>query len=162
MERGLVPIEKFCLPPSYFVIHPFSDFYLNTDLRNMTQAECGQAIHYLAAQRVSGVVLNKTGKPIAWNGASLIDLTNKTTVLEALEITKGAEGFIGCASFISVLASRTMPPLNLFIKGDRLISDGIMTYDEYDIFYAPIKTRGLLRGDLLDMGLRSPVIGRDQ
>jgi hypothetical protein len=62
----------------------------------------------------------------------LINLSNKTTLLEAIEILKVAKYYIGIDNLFSVIASKILPKYNIFIK-----SNNKHLYNNEDVYYFP-------------------------
>lgn len=124
----------------YFVVHPYSENARTTD-RDMTKQEWIMTCRMLRARGYGIIVLNKgTEKLPPQPGVE--DLTNKLSLLEALEITRNASGFIGASSVFSVLAAKVCPPNNVFIKGHNLLKNFYA-----DIYY-PL-TPDVVTNDLL-------------
>jgi len=105
------------LPKKYFVIHPFSDNDPNPE-REIIKIEELKISKFLKNNNIKGIIINKTLRATNINIENTIDLTNKTTLRQSMEIVRRASGFIGAASCFSVLASKLFSKEKLFIKGN--------------------------------------------
>lgn len=116
------------LPKSFAVIHPDT-----TDWRprRIQPEEWTNLIDILHQWNLTGVILN-TGKYQSPEHPELLDLSNKTTLPESIEILKRAKGFIGIDSCLSVLASQLFPAERLLIKSK---FSHLLTNKQ--IYYAP-------------------------
>lgn len=105
-----------------------------------------QAIDLLRG-RATIVQIGK-GKPIFWDGKSLIDrplrgididLANKTTVAEMITAAATAQGFLGYCSFIAPLAESLKKPLQLIFsrRGMNSHNQFIRQITPQKIFYLP-------------------------
>lgn len=86
---------------------------------------------YLTKRRCFGVILNIGDDPVPEHPL-LINLTNKTSFLESVEILKKASGYIGIDSSLSVLAAKVFSPPHLAIK-----SNNNHCYIWSAVYYAP-------------------------
>jgi ADP-heptose:LPS heptosyltransferase len=104
LKQKLAEISRFDLPKSYVVICPCStDKRLaNRDFDVKDWTEC---LKWLEKIGKKGVVLN-TGKDSIPSSDFLIDLSNQTSINEAVEVLKSACGYIGIDSSLSVLATK--------------------------------------------------------
>lgn len=136
----LADISGLNLPASYFVFHAYSE-NARTPIRDLTAEELA-----FAAKRIQRshaiVIVNKGGQGLPIPGA--IDLSDQLTLLEAIEVTKQASGFVGAASVFSVVASKVLPPAKLFIKGSL---DLKINYSNF--YYAPHRTHDFVAQNLL-------------
>jgi hypothetical protein len=142
VAHQLCNISHLNLPPYYFAVHPYSD-NARTPIRDLTHEEWRLAHARLQDRNIPLVVVNR-GDELLQSLPGVIDLTNKLTLLEAIEVTKHAAGFIGAASVFSVVASKTLPSNRLFIKGSR---DLKLNYSAF--YYAPHKTNSFVNDSLL-------------
>ena len=111
--------EKLCqvnydfIKKDFCVILPITK---NTrDRRFLTPRDWEEIMKILKYKKLLGVVLGKNKSKIP-KARNIIDLTGKTTITEALEITKKAKCYIGIDSFLSTLAMQTFPEENIYIK----------------------------------------------
>lgn len=130
VRQQLCDIGRLKLPASYFVAHPYSE-NARTWVRDLTETEWLRVYRRLQERGFPIVVVNKGGSPFA-PLLGVIDLTDKLTLLEAIEVTKGASGFIGAASLFSVIAAQLLPKEELIIKGSRDLKDNFSWF-----YYAP-------------------------
>lgn len=131
MDSQIADLDYFDLPPQYYVIHPYSE-NLRDRQRDLTWLELLR-IRKLAQRLRMPMVVIGTGRRWIPKSKWIIDLRNRTNILEAVEIIKGAEAFVGCASFSSVVASKCMPKEKIVIKGEPRLRGWI-----FPAYYAPI------------------------
>lgn len=104
LKHKVASIEHFGLPASYLVICPFStDKRIRS--RDFNQDDWNQCFESLRTIGLKGVILNR-GNDIIPNGKDLIDLNNRTTMPESIEILKASKGYIGVDSALSVIAAQ--------------------------------------------------------
>lgn len=123
---------------NYIVIHPMSD---NTDeQRTLNTEEWNCIIQWLELSNNNAIVINKIKDETKYQvpiNSRIIDLTNKTSLLESIWIIKHASGFIGSCSSMSVIAARAQLPKMLLKGTDWLSSDhGLKMkfyYHPYDV-----------------------------
>lgn len=130
LRKPLADVSRFALPERYCVVHPYSA-NARTPLRDLTSQEWQYALLFLRDQDLTGVVLNRGGSEAAPRDGRLLDLSNKTTLLEALEITKGATAYFGSSSCFSVLAAQVVEPDLCHVKGHDQLRD------KWQAFYYP-------------------------
>ena len=134
-KLGLPSVSSFSLPRRFVVINPCSTTRgknKNSD-RDLVEADWDALVGSLERSNVHGVVLN-WGEEKVPEHSSLIDLTNKTNVIQAVEITKRAIGFAGCASWVSVLASKIFPSNKLVVKSAHLRRLAVFSH----FYYSPL------------------------
>lgn len=121
LASPLTDVTGFNLPASYCVLHPYSQ-NVRTELRDLELHDWPVVQALLQRLGLPGVVVNRGAERARID--QVIDLTNKTSLLEALQITIGASAFIGCSSMLSVMAAHVVPKGRLFVKGhSRLRND---------------------------------------
>lgn len=118
------------LPQEYVVICPYSNDK-RTSGRDFSLNDWKECLNFLETNNKKGVVLNK-GNEISPIHEKLIDLNNKTTIVEAVEILKKSNGYIGIDSALSVLATKLNLPL-LKIK-----SNNSHLYNNLRCYYSPL------------------------
>ena len=64
--------------------------------------------------KMPGVIL--TGHKIKIDNKNIINLAQKTTINESIELTKNAAAYIGIDSFLSIIAAECIPENNIAIK----------------------------------------------
>lgn len=140
----LADIEKFNLPQDYYCICP----YTNNDKRDLRRdynaTDWRETIRILDKKGVTGVIINKGAEAIPQN-KRLINLNNKTTVREAIEIIKSGHGYIGIDSAFSVIAAKMYNPENIIIK-----SLNNHCYRWAHIYYAPMKSFEFMKKTITD------------
>lgn len=130
LEHKLAEVDRFGLPEQYVCVSPFSsDKRLRT--RDFDEGDWAETARMLRECGVRGVVLNR-GPEAVPAAPEFIDLTNRTTILEAVEILKGACGYVGIDSFLSVLAAKLFNHPQLVIK-----SNNDHCYQNLQCYFAP-------------------------
>jgi hypothetical protein len=128
LNQEIAKIKKFNLPDNYIVISPYStDKRLKK--RDFTNKDWESCFEYLNYTKLNAVVIN-SGNDIVPSG--VINLSNKTSVAEAVEILKSAKGYIGIDSWLSVLAAKLFVHPYLQVK-----SVNEHCYFNADCYYAP-------------------------
>lgn len=136
--KPLADISKFDLPDRYCLVHPWSDNMPN-EKRDLEPNELRNICLKLKNAGIPAVVVNQSKKAtIECEG--VIDLSNKTTLLETLEITKKCNGFIGCASFPSVMATKMLPPNKVLVKAKPEIKNR-----DWVCYYAPFRKNDFIK-----------------
>jgi len=145
MDVQLATLDGIPLPTRpYFVVHPFSE-NARTVERDLDPRERTAAFRHAAKLGYSCVVVNKGGPRIAVP-PNVVDLSDKLTLFQTLEIVKRAAGFIGCASFPAVLAAQVLTPQWLFVK----CNPSVKRFYHW-LYYAPQSTNQFCSSDLLDL-----------
>lgn len=132
LKYKLVDIQS--LPDKYIVICPDTTTDRSLPLRMFYPDEWQCVLNYLEYLNITGVVINVGSHPVP-SHRQILDLSNQTTLLESIEVLKGAMGYIGIDSFLSVLAAKLFSVPLLYIKGN-----GKHLEKWKHIYYAP-KTR---------------------
>ncbi len=142
LRQPLCSIDRLNLPARYFVVHPFSE-NARTVERDLSPTEWVAALRYIDASGYKAVIVNKGGErmPLPFDA---LDLSDELTILEAIEVTKRAAGFIGCASFPAVIAAQSLTSEWLFVKSNRSVKKYF-----YWLYYAPQETNAFITDDLL-------------
>lgn len=111
--RYILTDVSFNLPEKYIVVSPFSEGSRDYD-QDLTQAELDEIKSDLPI-----IILDQgsTTDTAFVKGAK--DLRGQTSLLEAFEVVKGASGFIGAPSVLSVIASKVLDRSQLLIKGQQ-------------------------------------------
>lgn len=130
LKHKLADIEKFGLPDYYVTICPYSSDTRIPE-RNFTIADWEQCLQYLRVVGMKGVILNSGNDPVP-DSPLLIDLTNETNILEAIEVLKASEGYVGIDSSLSVLAAKLFSHPRLLVK-----SVNNHCYQNAMCYYAP-------------------------
>lgn len=140
IKHRLANVDRFQLPKRYVVIVPSSDNDPRMQDRNFSDQDWNAVFAFLEQRRIAGVVVNH-GNPTGRDG--LIDLSNQTTLPEAVEITKGAEGYIGIDSCLSVVAAKLFRPPWIQIK-----SRNPHLFKWRHVYYAPKTDFSFLTRDI--------------
>lgn len=124
LKTKLADISKFDLPKSYALICPASTNHQPG--RNFASWDWTNLLPTIK----KGVVLFKGPHYKCPKNHKLIDFTNKTNLLESIEILKGASEYIGVDSCLSVLATKL--PIAVMVK-----SKNKWLYEWSHIYFAP-------------------------
>lgn len=133
LENELIPINKFSLPDHYVAIVPSSNNHPDMKDRNFNEKEWKLVINFLKRNNLPGVILSTDDLFVPTNRL-LINLTNKTTLVESIEIVKQASGYIGIDSCLSVVASKLFSDKFLLVK-----SKNEHLFRWKHVYYAPNK-----------------------
>lgn len=130
INYNLADISNFVLPENYITICPYS-----TDKRmigrDFNKNDWEESINWLKKLGLQGVVLN-CGQDWVPESDAVINLANKTTITEAIEILKKSSGYIGIDSSLSVLAAKLFNTEFLQIKS---VNDHCYKYAK--CYYSP-------------------------
>jgi len=163
--------NKFNLPSKYIVVHPCSrSSYRRAARRELTPYEwklllaetpgassCRKTglfkdtlgggdfrlLEGTSQQKI--VVLNTWPDYPIPNNKNIIDLTNKTTLIESIEILKNSNGYFGIDSALSVLAAKLFGPEKLYIRhyGRR---NKFHLWRNKDVYYYPHSHSSFIHG----------------
>lgn len=114
----------------YMVVVPTSRWGRWND-RDFSESDWQTCLGYLERHDMLGVVLFN-GNDFIRDHPRLVNLQNKTNILESVETLKRAAGYMGIDSAISVLAAKLFPVKRLAIK-----SVWKHCYEHKHIYYAP-------------------------
>lgn len=114
----------------YMVVVPTSRWGRWND-RDFSESDWRTCIGYLDRHDMLGVMLFN-GNDYLREHPRLVNLQNKTSILETVELLKRAAGYIGIDSALSVLAAKLFPVKRLAIK-----SVWKHCYEHKAIYYAP-------------------------
>lgn len=99
--------EKYCvIVPYTSVERTFKPWDISQTIKILTET-----------LKMPGVVL--TGHKIKIRHENIIDLSQKTTICESIEITKRASFYIGIDSFLSIIAAECLSENNIIIKVEK-------------------------------------------
>jgi len=135
-------VSKFQLPQNYVIVQPYSSDK-RIGYRDFNDADWAATIYWLRKRNIKGVVINKGDEPVPAD-ESIINLSNQTSVLEAVEILKGGRGYIGIDSWLTVLATKVFENDWLAIK-----SVNGHCYNNKHIYFAPKKTFDFIASDIV-------------
>jgi hypothetical protein len=142
LRHKLTDISHFCLPPNYVTLQPYSTDK-RVGARDYNDADWCATLYWLTKRNLKGVVINKGDEKVPEN-PNIIDLSNKTNVLEAVEVLKGSRGYIGIDSWLCVLAAQLFEDDFLAIK-----SHNGHCYENKHIYFAPKKRFDFLSTDIV-------------
>lgn len=132
--QKLANISYMKLPSNYISITPFTVRKLvGKHLpRDLDRSDWVSLLSFLMAKSMYGVILNNSRwipttisrleLPKIPQHKLLIDLTNKTTVKESIEVLKGGKGYWGIDSFLTVLAVKLFSGDYLKVKNQTYIN----------------------------------------
>jgi len=120
------------LPERFVFIQPYTiNATERWKPRTFYKNEWEDTIKHLQKVKIHGVVIG-LGCPNVPKNNWIINLSDKTSLLEAIEILKASQGYIGIDSCFSVLAAQLFSPLQLSIKGT-----SPWCYSNLPIYFAP-------------------------
>jgi len=129
VKQPLVDLGGFHLPDNYWVIVDYSPNDQRNKKRRLNKSDWKLIFKHLKKHNTIGVVLN-TGSTRIEPHPLLIDLTNQTHILEAIEIVKQSKGYIGIDSCLSVIAAKVLD--NVAVK-----SNNTHLIQYRDVYYSP-------------------------
>jgi hypothetical protein len=129
-------------PESYWCVCPYSTDK-NIKERDFSKEDWDKLIRLLENSDDHAIILNQ-GVDVSPIHPLLIDMSNKTTIGESIEILKSAKGYIGIDSCLCVLASKIFQYPNLIIK-----SMNNHLYNNKHIYFAPQNSFNFLQKELM-------------
>jgi hypothetical protein len=123
--------ENYSPKNNFFVIAPYSPNDRRNPLRDFNNKDWLYTLKFLESHQIFGVVLNIGNDKIP-DHPLIVNLSNKTSFQESIEIIKKAIGYIGIDSSLSVLAAQLFDIPNLIIK-----SNNNHCYCQKHVYYAP-------------------------
>jgi len=110
------PIKiKYDLPKKYVLINHHSPNVTYEDMRQMDAHEWDAVLNWLEEKNVFGVVINKS-ELFPPKHPLILDLSNKTNIIEAIEICKGCSAYVGIDSWPPAVISKILPRDCMLIK----------------------------------------------
>lgn len=131
LQQEIAPVDKFNLPADFVCICPYTVNDRRFANRDFSTADWTNVLAEITKRGVAGVVLNTGPDPIPEH-PNIINLSNKTTLPESVEILKYSVGYMGIDSCLSVLAAQLFDRENLFIKSN---NQHLFTWRH--VYYAP-------------------------
>jgi ADP-heptose:LPS heptosyltransferase len=116
LQNTLANIANFNLPENSITILPYSNDKRNKK-RDFDVKDWENCIDFLKKNNFKGIVLNE-GSDIVPENEIIINLSNKTSLLESIEILKFSNGYLGIDSWLSVLAAKLFEIPLLQIKSN--------------------------------------------
>ena len=124
MQKKLCDINNFKLPNNYISILGWT---AETKDKGLELCDWNEIIKILKINKIKGVILNNKqwylNKPWFKNILEkdcFINLVGKTNYLEAVEIVKKSNGFIGIDGSLSIIATQSLPRKSIIIKAHEL------------------------------------------
>lgn len=138
--------QTLATPPAidrpYVVIAHRSDWG-QWSRRELDAGDWARLLATLEAHDLAGVVLSRARAPLPVDSPRLIDLQGQTTILESIEVLKGAAGYLGIDSALSVLAAKLFPAHRIAVKS---VSPHLRQWRQ--VYYAPCTDFGFVREQL--------------
>lgn len=106
--------ERYGLPACYAVLHPFTRDKRDPG-RDLRFDEIRATLEAARSAGLPVVAINDGDEPPI-TGDGVIDLTNVTSIPEAIEITLNATAFVGVDSVLSVVATKVLDADRLCVK----------------------------------------------
>lgn len=131
MANTVANIDRFDLPQRYIAICPQSINDRNNPNRSLESEDWQYILDFLRQTKQKGVILN-LGRAQLPSDPSLIDLSDSTSLPEAIEIVKRSSGYLGIDSSLSVIASKTLNYPDIIVK-----SNNSHLMNNKEIYYAP-------------------------
>lgn len=105
------------LPERYAAVCPYSPVAAEKvkKFRRFEPEDWNWTLDFLEVNQIKGVVLNVGDDPIP-KDERLINLSNKTTLGEAFEITKGCFCYLGIDTSLSIMAGYVLPKERMFVS----------------------------------------------
>lgn len=126
------PLARPELPPApYAVVCPVSTWYAPPG-RNFDADDWRTCLAALDRHALTGVVLCRERTPIP-DHPRLIDLQGRLSILESVEVIKGAAGYLGIDTWASVPATKLFPASRISVK----CRPGAHARDWLATYYAP-------------------------
>lgn len=136
-KENLTKIEKFNLPEKFCVLVTYTNPERLFDKRDWIQAM--KILNFL---KIKGIILGQKDK-LNLKNKNIINLNKKTSIVEAIEITKKCSFYLGIDSFLSIVASS-------HLKNDKIqIKTKINNATENFSFYYPCqKNINIIRNNI--------------
>lgn len=128
LEHTLCRPRRFDRP--YVIIVPHSSWGRWAG-RSFTAEDWANLLNFLERRQLLGVVLHDGAEKVVAS-PRLVDLTGQTSILEAIELLKGAQGYLGIDSWASVLAAKLFPTQRIAVR-----SVWSHLYQNARVYYAP-------------------------
>lgn len=142
LTAPVADLGRFGLPEKYVVTCPYTINDKRSPDRDFGPADWDVLIKYVEKHGTKAVVVNQGADPIPEH-PGIVNLSNKTTVGEAVEVVKKASGYFGIDSAFSVIAAKLFDPPNLVVK-----TKNPFLRSHKHIYYAPKKSYGFIREQL--------------
>ncbi len=135
--RDLADVEY--IPAGSYIVIVAGSSWGRYDGRDFTSADWKATLGLLDREKLQGVVLRREVEPIPRH-PRLIDLQGLPSILASVEILKGAVGYVGVDSCLSVLASKLFPAGRLCVK-----SVSAHCWENRENYFAPRREFPFLR-----------------
>jgi hypothetical protein len=114
-DHCFADISRFNLPETYTFIQPYSPNDRQGGRRDFTDEDWKITLKKLESAEKKGVVVVNSDDEVP-TSPYLINLSNQTSVIEAIEIAKKCDSFIGVDSCFAGLVSKFLPASSMIIK----------------------------------------------
>jgi ADP-heptose:LPS heptosyltransferase len=142
--QTVADIGRFALPKRFVCVCPYSSDK-RLESRDFSRSDWDLVLAFLEKNGVAAVVLNDREEYVP-TSPRIVNLSGKTTPMEAIEVLKASRAYIGIDSSLSVLAAKRFTASQLSIK-----SFNDHCYINKEIYYAPLTDfKFLNRGLSLD------------
>jgi hypothetical protein len=111
----LADLSQFKLPMEYAFIQPYSPNDRQDGRRDFSREEWDKTLQHLRDKNRTGVVILNSNDYVP-DDPMLINLANKTTITQALEIAKRSQEYIGVDSCFAALVTKFLPNDKIIIK----------------------------------------------
>ena len=145
-------IKKFCLPEKYCVIVGWS----KRKEKKLTAKDWKELIKILENKKTQGFILNNFHREDVKipKHELLIDMTEKTSLLESIEITKNASLYLGINGCLSIIAMQKYPR-------KCMIKSCIKNFKWFRYFYPKVKNIKKIFLKNLDSNARTILLRKD-
>jgi len=138
VENNLVPIENFTLPEKYITVCPYSSDKRIVE-RDFDKDDWINLVKYAEKENIKMVILNDKKENVP-NHDLIVDISGQTSPVQAIEILKNGNGYIGIDSSLSVIAAKKFSSKSISIK-----SKNDHCYNWKDVYYAPLREFSFLQ-----------------
>lgn len=148
LKYKIVSLENFNLPEVYYCISPYSSYnrkfnsHDHNHKRDFEDSDWKSVIRWLSKRNAKGVILN-VGEDSCPKHDRLLNLSNKTSLAESIEILKASKGYLGVDSCLSVLAAMLFDIENLHVR-----SNNDHCYNWKHVYYYPQTNFDFLKNSL--------------
>jgi hypothetical protein len=139
LTGGLADISHFHLPDGYVVVCPYTINDKRMASRDFDRGDWDRLVARLERTGTPAVVVNQGTDPVPTHPL-ITDLSNRTTVPEAVEVVKQAKGYFGIDSAFSVVAAKLFDPPMLVVKSQ----NGHLASNT-NVYFAPKTTHTYIR-----------------
>ncbi len=139
LTQPVADLTEKQLPADYVAVCPYTINDKRSASRDFDQKDWDRLIKHIESKGTTGVVVNQGTDPVPTH-PRIMDLSNRTTLAEAVEVIKQAKGYFGIDSAFSVLAAKLFDPPDIVVKTRNPF---LLSYKH--VYYAPKKAYGFIR-----------------